>query len=68
MRANYDSLAVSKLVTTKDGKIAVQIAGAVAYIHYASQLLVANDQHLEMLPAEKVSIRTSVAESSQTRR
>jgi len=41
----------------------VHIIRAVTHIHDASQLLIANDKHLEILPAVKVRISTNVVES-----
>jgi len=66
--ANCHSLAVSKLVTTKERKLASHISRGVAHVHDASQLLIANDKYLEILPAKKVSISINVLESSHTRK
>ena len=67
MRANCHSLAVSKLGTTPEGEMVVLIIRAMVHIHDASQLFIANDKHLEILPAAKMSISTTVVESSHTR-
>ena len=60
MSANCSSLAVRKLVAMQERKIVARLAGEVAHIHNASQLLVANDKHLEILPVERISISTKV--------
>lgn len=66
---NFPQLTGSKQVPDyKESEIIVQVTGAVARIHDASQLLVANDKHLVIFPAKKVSMSTSVVGSSHTRR
>lgn len=55
-------------MTTKKGEMIVHIIGVVTRIHDAPQLLITNDKHLEIFPAEKMSILTKVVESSHTRR
>ena len=62
-----NSLAISKLVTTKEGEM-MWTTEAEVRIHDASQLLIANDEHLEIFPVKKMSISTNVVGSSHTRR
>jgi len=52
----------------KEGEMTVHITGAVKRVHDAPQLFITNDKHLEILPAEKMSLSTNVVESSHTRR